>query len=1214
MARVKGLKILFLILAAMLVFSSLCIPASAEGLQVGLNLVPRNGKTILERGDYVELIILSPADFECDADNIKLSIGFDPRVFEVISSEWDVRMDGSPEYSAYSSSVTTVSGNTYFTIVAASGTFDIASRTGGMSVKNNPFKLTVTLRVKENTRIKNSELTFTTHDVWYSTGVTANAYEEMWGADKPTVSNIPVTISNLPSDSPVTGGGLTVDKTKVDRGDTVKVDIDIPAIAWDASPSEFTVDYDTEVYTLQTWNPTVGDKIISDGKFGARFSNERKDLDTPLHYEAVLKVKDNAPSKTTKFSLTPNIYDGTTAIWKPDPDKIELEVISTGYPYVNGGISSSATRVKRGDTVNIILTTESITAEAVTADALHLKTTFAKSAFDLVTIDGKAPGEALGDGCFTIDRTDVDLSAKHEYVAVFRAKKEADLRSYSFVIDEGYATKTIAGRTQTVWRPTATSTSIEVEVYDDFKAGGGISASDTQLDPGSVFDIIVSVPAEDIKADAVDFKITYDDRDFELTKWEPGIGATIINEPGIFGVKGTGLTTPIDLTSGKEYRATFRVKDTATKGSNKTFTLSSDSSHMSYRKLNGEYVTVWTPSPSLITAKVNILSDVTDFPKTSGGISLSKYEALPGETFNAVVTIPAMRAFAKNMTTVVFFDSNFFEIISVTPSNSAIHTEQTTQSFSGTLTNANLNLNGTPLTITASMRVKSTAPTDQYGTFRLDTAELYGTITTSELKQLWNPGSAQRSASLKVNSKESAYPITGGGITVSRSDVTAGGTFTLYINVPAINELADSLSIRVDFDPNVLEVVSWTPRVQNCNATAYNGYITLTGAGQNRYVDLSRGISVSANMRVKSTAQRGYTYIDLTDSNITALGIQRAIWIPSSYALDVYVNSSNYNPNNNNNNGNNWYNNTPYYDPWWKPLPTPPSNNNSNSNNGNGNTVGPGTGSSSGSNTQYIYDDDPIDSDDGDDGEDYVVINTGGNKEKPNIRLDAKLNNVIRHAFVINTKYRFFNGDTIVYIRNTDLAEKSADIALRNLFMSDRKRYAFDISVYDLTTGKYIHTLEDDGYIDIDIPIPNNFSSLSDGIVVYHTDNGYPEYIPSSIITDNGIKKIHFRATSFSPYMFVDTASAASPGGSSDQSSYNTPTTGGNNSNNYSSYTGSGNGGSNGENSGSGSGSGTGRPANPNTGSAILIVVIPAATLGCVVLSKKGKRKRSNRR
>ena len=137
MVRVRGLKISFLIVAVILVFTCLCIPASAVDV-IGLNV----SDNTLERGDTVDVVILSPV-LPDNADSANIKVYYDADVFDVVSSTWDVDISGDGNRSRYSIGTNSDENGTFFALAAASGNYNTATRLGGIEVGGKQIKFMI---------------------------------------------------------------------------------------------------------------------------------------------------------------------------------------------------------------------------------------------------------------------------------------------------------------------------------------------------------------------------------------------------------------------------------------------------------------------------------------------------------------------------------------------------------------------------------------------------------------------------------------------------------------------------------------------------------------------------------------------------------------------------------------------------------------------------------------------------------------------------------------------------------------------------------------------------------------------------------------------------------------------------------------------------------------------------------------------------------------
>lgn len=1198
----------------MLLFSTfVSVPSAATGNVVDIGIcVTDHDLDYAEyaRGDTFTVNIVTPV-FPANADGVELRVYYDSAAVELVDSTWTPGFGNFTDLAKFKAQAVGANkdaGGSFFAFAASSAKSDDIPVNGG-------FRLSTRLRIKPNARVSSTDLFLTTYSVAYNEadGVTQH---EMWANTVPsTNTKATIAITGTPHVNPVTGGGISVDKHILDRGDTLNVNVAVPAIAWDADDPYLTVSYDPTVFDLVTWNPAKGSKMttLPAGQFGVRFSNANLDLDDPLNLTAVLKVKDTAAKSDCTFTLTPNINEGLNTLWIPDT--VTADVSVTGLPVIGGGMTVSPTGIKRGEKVTATITVPPINE---IADHAEIQIGFNKDAFKVTKWEPAINGASYDNntGKIIINANEaIDMSGGFTFTAELTANDNVDLGIfYPFTLEKAAFTRTEVGRKQTIWLPSETMKYAEVEVYGNLPVTGkGLTVSSASLDLGDEFKVTVTVPPINAKVDAAELEVKYDPEMFEITNITTDSAALTINSnttTGTFGVSGTDLYPKLDLSGGLTLTADMKVKYTAKKG---TYSFDLNKSSLTYKRADGTPVSVWTPLTK--NAKVTIKRDDTDFPVRSDGITVSSSRVKPDGTFTATVKVPALRATGETFSANVVFDHNVFEVQSVTSSNNKITTAYNDGYFSADATTPDIDLTK-GITITARMKVRSYAALGRHD-LTLISSELTGCVGGGAPSQnLWIP--LQTVASVTVPSPEDDYPVSGGGLSLSQSSIYAGDQFTLYVKIPVIDIVADNVSYTVDFDGNNFEVVSWDPHLTNGVPTYSTGSIGLNAAGGTG-INLRNGITFSATLKAKTNANPSQYQFRLTRTSVTSYSVSKELWTPVSTTVPLTVLSSN-----NNNNGydptkwNQWdpWNQWKYIDPWnnWNRYnPYNPYNKTPSNNNGKNNR------------DDFVYDPDDDDRDEipVNDRDDEIGNRSNGNI---NIELNGDLKNVANKGIKVKTKKKFFYGDTVIIIRNTDIADMSAASALKQLNMSNCQSYAFDVSVYDSATGKYIHTI-DGGYIDISIPVPTVFTGSPDRIAVYHIDDGNPEFLNSELVYENGIQKIKYRASSFSPYMFVDPTSTKSGSNSGSGSNYtvipNSNTGGddyyypggiaGNGGNGGNGGGNGGNGGGNGGNGGS-NGGGNVRPANPNTGSTVALIVIPAATLGCVLLAKKGKRKRSSRR
>lgn len=422
------------------------------------------------------------------------------------------------------------------------------------------------------------------------------------------------------------------------------------------------------------------------------------------------------------------------------------------------------------------------------------------------------------------------------------------------------------------------------------------------------------------------------------------------------------------------------------------------------------------------------------------------------------------------------------------------------------------------------------------------------------------------------------------GISASVTEAAPGDRFTVFIDVPrSVN--ADTLSVRVEYDPAVFGILSWTADVPNSISNSGDGFFVVTSANAQRVIDLSSGLHFYAEAEVLGNARTGSYDFRLVTSSISYVkdnGYEYVeLWSPANRTAKVRVNGSS------------------------SSVTTTKKQEAVTRVTERDNTPGE---------TEEIYDpDDPVDPpedeesiyyDDEDPDEEYEDPDapadedpdgdfpedepeddpSGGYTPEPvrNVRisLDSQLTGLSEGKIRLSTKSYFFENDTVVELRDLDPYGADAQHAAANLALEGHDRFAFDITLRETDTGLTLSTLGS-GYIEIAMPLPVRMRTSPDAVRVYHIEDGFPRLISSSITVEDGTTKVCFRANAFSPYMIIDTVNEYYP----EPEIISGNTTGGSH----------------------------GRPINPATGVAAA-VLIPSALIGCVVLARKtAKRKRARK-
>ena len=439
-----------------------------------------------------------------------------------------------------------------------------------------------------------------------------------------------------------------------------------------------------------------------------------------------------------------------------------------------------------------------------------------------------------------------------------------------------------------------------------------------------------------------------------------------------------------------------------------------------------------------------------------------------------------------------------------------------------------------------------------------------------------------------------AFAASVNGISVSGSDLRPGDTFTVTLGVPAA-EAADTASLRVEFDPSVFEVVTWTPNLTNGYYNSGDSFIALTSANATRAIDLSRGAEFTATLAVKRSASSGTYPIKLVSSSFSYVkdnGYEYVeLWTPSVTDASVRIASSS--------------SGTPTSSVTTSQTPvittsssaaSQPAVSSANatasaaattktttakSDTDADTTIKPGETAAPPNDDDEDEDEVPvsgnvvISTDDDDDGE--TTSPAVPDKKSVSVTYKAALGGLPDGKIHISTRSAVFDRDTEIRLTGTGKADDSALKALRELGLGKHDHYAFDISLYDSAANKRMNTLTG-GHIEFAIPVPKKLLSAVDDLDVYHISGGRAQRINSSIAFTNGQYRIEFSASDFSTYMIVDMT-----GELADFTQASIADT-----------------------------SGTGSGLNPHTG-VTAAVTVPAALVGCALLSRKiiKKRKRT---
>ncbi len=139
------------------------------------------------------------------------------------------------------------------------------------------------------------------------------------------------------------------------------------------------------------------------------------------------------------------------------------------------------------------------------------------------------------------------------------------------------------------------------------------------------------------------------------------------------------------------------------------------------------------------------------------------------------------------------------------------------------------------------------------------------------------------------------------GIYTSKLSVERNEKFDVYVKIPAMDEPASALNMRVDFDPNVFQVVSWSADIGlsdddvTCDFNNTSGYFRIKSITTDDAIDMSRGYTFAAEMKARSTAPLGRNVLKLTDHSLTTVVTDGTsitnddLWFPDTTETSVEI-------------------------------------------------------------------------------------------------------------------------------------------------------------------------------------------------------------------------------------------------------------------------------------------------------------------------------------
>ena len=632
----------------------------------------------------------------------------------------------------------------------------------------------------------------------------------------------------------------------------------------------------------------------------------------------------------------------------------------------------------------------------------------------------------------------------------------------------------------------------------------------------------------------------------------------------------------------------------------------------------------------IVVAVLTLLTFLTpvvraDDDDTTNGLFVSKTSVEQDSRFYAYVHIPAAETTADALAVRIDYDPTVFEAAGWS-SDLGIASDLQFSKVNNTegyciITTANtedaIDLSK-GLTLTAEMKAKPEALTGRHYIKLTRASAVSAEIDGEEIKNvaLWEPEVTEVPVDVTRNTS-ALYPVTGGGISLSSYALKRGDHFTVLINVPQAG-YAQIGNLLVGYDGSAFELVSWMPDIRNASVNTGSSYFSLYINNSSATTDLTRGLTLYASMKVRDDAEPGTYTFRLDRASFTRYDADKQKYIEMWQPTDTLVNAAVYKQSG-----------TVPGDIVIVPD-TPPTT--------TGNTHdAPPTTTDNADELEYstdeqesvlpaepesvveeivpyeyeVYDDpyyvvpvddsdhyyyeyeDPDDSetiieeDDDDYYDGYDRINGRTPASSYAISLDCSgLSGLSARNVTLTTKGSFFPGNSTVILANTDYAKTCADSALRRLGMYNHIYYPFDISIFNTDTNRYVHDLVPGGYIELQIPVPQEMLDAPENIEVFHIEEGHPVVLDRDIVTEGGTVMVRFQADTFSPYMFADTSRTYTD----QQNGYVEIDDGPDIITDKNTVPHNGN-------------------LNPNTGVAAA-VVLPAAVTGCVFLARKTVRRR----
>ncbi len=278
---------------------------------------------------------------------------------------------------------------------------------------------------------------------------------------------------------------------------------------------------------------------------------------------------------------------------------------------------------------------------------------------------------------------------------------------------------------------------------------------------------------------------------------------------------------------------------------------------------------------SVLMVTLSVLPVIPVSADTPDGIRTSAREVLRDGTFAVEIVVPPSAVLADTMSVKVEYDRTAFDVVSWTsnvPGATSTPKEDCNGSFSASYGSSVANLDiSRGVVMTAEMKVKSDAALKDY-TFSVVKSDIgYFDSTGINYTQIWTAAVTEAVVTVKESTIDETYTVASGGLSMSAYQLQTGDEVYAYINIPALREKADTVSIRLSYDSTVFAVESWTSGIIGATVTPLeecDGDLSVSFGSSTPALDLSEGATCTAKLRVKNTAAGGVTRLRLTKYDI----------------------------------------------------------------------------------------------------------------------------------------------------------------------------------------------------------------------------------------------------------------------------------------------------------------------------------------------------------